>query len=261
MSRLALKKTATKVMFAFFLCLATLFLSAFRFNDNSEFMTRLDMASLMEDILEEASVESDDGFISDFNDISLEQTKSINRILKYKIMNGYADNSFKPDEPIRNLEVIGYLQRLSVFLRSYDPSNKVAKRLFRFLSYSEDPAFALEYSANSSLKGLETSSGFTDKKVAAELVCRLTECKTSSFMYVLRGQVVSSVTGKAIRNAYVAADRKALEVDVDGSFSMKFSGNNAVVNIFAAAEGYKPMEISKDLSLGDNIVFRLKPEY
>lgn len=254
-----LKNLAAKISALVFLFLIFVFLSAFTFPSNSKFMTRLDMAVLIEKILEDSSTKVEEQAMPHYSDISNEQHKSIEKVLKLKIMNGYPDNTFRPNKSMHNLEVISYLQRLTEYLRKTNPESYSAKQLFRFLSYSDEPTIAFEYNPLNFSKEFENPNELTSKKMAEELANKLTKQNSEEKNCVISGQIVDSITNKPVENAFISANKQAIEAGKDGSFRFNLPDNPSTADIFAAAEGYHFTEIRKDMNLSRNMTIRLRP--
>ena len=261
MNKLASKKIVTRILVTIFLCTLVLFLSAFTYPKESKYLTRLEMAILIEKILDDDStnLNLDSSNDSIFSDLNKNQLASISKVVNYQIMSGFSDNTFRPNEPMHNLEVISYLQRLTEFLRSNNPECYSAKQLFRFLSYSEDPTIAFEYNPINFPKGFEQPDDLTPKSFAIELSNKLLNKNTSTNL-VFSGKIIDSITNKPVTNAYIAINKQAMAVENNGNFTVNFSKDIETANIFAVAEGYQPIEIRKDLNLSRNITIRLKPE-
>lgn len=258
MIKTALKNTGTKIVTVIFLCSLVIFLSAFTSDLNTLYMTRLDMAYLMEEILNDASISSSNYPLPKFTDLSEERRSSLEKVLKHKIMNGYEDGSFRPNAPMRNLEVIAYLQRLNSFLRKSNPESKSTKLLFRFLSYNEDPSFALERGYLDLIQGKESPNSITSKETFTELFNKLT-IKGKSQYILLCGKIVDSLSGNPVEKAFISVNHQALAADEKGCFTFTLAPGQKKAEVFAAAEGYLPTELCKDLNMGNNLIIRLRP--
>lgn len=221
-------------------------------------MTRLDMANLMEEILNDASIAPSHYPLPEFSDLSKEKSSSIQKVLKHKIMNGYEDGSFRPNAPIRNLEVIAYLQRLNSFLRKSNPAAKSTKQLFRFLSYNEDPGFALERNSLDLNQGRESPNSITSKELLSELFNKLT-LKGKSRHIILSGKIIDSLNGNPVEKAFISVNHQAIAADEKGHFTFTLSSGQKKAEIFAAADGYLPTELCKDLNISSNVLIRLRP--
>ena len=259
MKKAALKNIATKFAAIIVLCSIFIFLSAFTFPNNSPYLTRFDMAVLMEKILEDSSVNFNNLPLTIFSDLSKEQQKSIEKVLKLNLMNGYPDNSFRPNRAMRNLEVVSYLQKLTEYLRKTNPNSYPAKQLFRFLSYSDDPTIAFEYNPLNFAKEFEKPNELTSKKLAKELANKLTNYKTEEKNCIISGQIIDSISNKPIENAFISANHQAIAADKNGYFCFVLPNNTTTADIFAAAEDYHSSEIRKDMDLSRNMTIRLRP--
>ena len=259
MIKAAQKNIATKILALIFLCLGFVFLSAFTFPSDSKYLTRLDMAVLMEKILDDSSISVDNQSTPVFSDISKEQQKSIEKVLKLKIMNGYPDNTFRPNKSMHNLEVVSYLQRLTAYLRKTNPESYSAKQLFRFLSYSDEPNIAFEYNPLNFSKEFEKPNELTSKELAQELANKLTNQKSEEKSCIISGQIIDSLTNKPVANAFISANKQAIAAGKDGSFCFNLPNNSSTADIFAAADGYHSAEIRKDLNLSRKMTIRLRP--
>lgn len=258
MKKQALKNTVIKSVTVIFLCIGVLFLSAFTTgNQQSDCMTRLEMASLMEEILSDAGIDSNVSSLPSFCDLGELQSKSISKVLRFKLMGGFTDKTFRPSTPMRNLEVISYLQKLTELIRMIDPESEQSKKLFRFLSYNEDHGFAFEYNSSNLPIGLQNPNEQTSKNTLNELYYILTS--RSSNYYVISGQIISCIDGKPISHAFISVNEKAVSVDHKGQFNIELSKDSDIADIFAAADGYQPTELRKDLNFGSNVTIRLRP--
>lgn len=258
MKKLATKNTAMKIVTVIFLCMGVMFLSAFTQSPKPSYMTRFEMASLMEEILNNARINANALSLPSFSDLSDLQCRTIRKVLVLKIMSGFADNTFRPSEPMRNLEVVSYLQKLTELIRKQNPESEQAKKLFRFLSYNEDHRFPFEYNSTAFPDGLQNPSKLTSKDLFKELSDVLT-CKTGNY-HTLYGQIINSFNTKPITTAYVSVNQKAVKVDENGRFKIELRKSIKIADVFAAADGFHSAELRKDLTFGNNITIRLRPE-
>lgn len=258
MNNYALKNLATKFFAVIFLCIGVLLLSAFTSLTRVKYLTRIDMAILLEKVLDDSSIGMGNNPLPKYSDLTKQQHESVEKVLRYRIMNGYTDNTFRPNEVMHNLEVISYLHRLSGFLRSKNPNCYAAKQLFRILSYSQEPNIAFEYSPINFSNEFEQSNKLTEKKLANELAYILADQNTNT-SHILSGKIINSITNKPITSAFVSANNQAIAVDKNGCFSFKLPKKEKSAVIFAAADGYQPIEIRKDLYLSRNMTIRLRP--
>ena len=259
MNRFALKNPIAKIVVMVFLCSSILFLSAFTFQKESKYLTRLELAVLLEKILDDTSLELKIKNEKSFLDLSKSQYKSIEKIIKSEIMDGFSDGTFRPNKPMYNIEVVSYMQKLTEFLRKYKPDSFQAKQLFRILSYNEEATIAFEYSPQNFPKGLEKPNGLTPKSFAIEITNKLIPNQNETEKFVFSGRIIDSISNKPVVNAYISANNNAMAVEKDGRFTFLLDKYTKTADLFAAADGYQPLEIRKDLNLSRNITIRLKP--
>ncbi len=257
MLKLALKNLVTKIFVIVFLCSLVLFLSAFMYPKESKYLTRMDLAITIEKILADIPLKNTDENLPNYSDLSKSQNTLIIKTIKYKIMNGYSDNTFRPQTPLHNLEVVSYLQRLTEFLRDSSPNSYSTKQLFRFLSYNEDPSVAFEYNPLNFSKGFSNPNELTPKILATDLLEKLTNYKSQTFIF--SGKIIDCINNKPVVNAYISVNNQAMAVDKYGRFRFCLKNNSKIADIFAVADDYQPIELRKDLDLSRDIVIRLKP--
>ena len=87
----------------------------------------------------------------------------------------------------------------------------------------------------------------------------MTSSQKETSDFVFSGKIIDSINNQPVSNAYVSANNKAIAAETDGKFSFVMSNDTKTADIFAAADGYQPIEIRKDLNLSRNITLRLKP--
>lgn len=244
-------KTANRKKIVLLIALFTCFLllSAFRFERQKALLSRMDLALLIENVLENTRVNAQIENLPRFNDVDDDQILSIYRTVSHNIMAGYPDGNFRPDELVRNPEAVSYLQKLLGFLRKSRPESYATRQLMRLFAYQNQPP-----------PELADVGGFVSKGLVSNFVAALIESQTSQ-QYFLSGRVINAVTGEPLSGAYVAGEKKAVVTDENGDFRIDFANiANSEVFLLAAAEDFQPVELKKDLRLGLNITFRLRPE-
>jgi len=250
-----------------FLALVCLFsclviFSAFGFQKNDDMLTRLDLALIFERILEKREITAQGQSVPSFFDLKDDRLLAVFRTLSLKLIEGYPDGSFRPDEKLRNLETICYLQKLARCLRKNQPEAYETRQLMRLFAYQSQPEVILSDNlpAGTFPSELGESDGFVSRKVFQELMTALLS-ETGGLNFQLSGKVIHAVSGHPVAGACIAAGSKAVVADQAGNFSIDLGGiSRSDVTLFAAAEGFRPCEMKKDLRLSPNVVFRLKPE-
>jgi len=236
--------------------------SAFGFQKNDEMLTRLDLALIFESILEKREITAQGQSVPSFFDLRDDRLLAVFRTLSLKLIEGYPDGSFRPEEKLRNLETICYLQKLARCLRKNQPEAYETRQLMRLFAYQSQPEVILSGNlpAGTFPSELGEPDGFVSRKAFQELMTALLN-ENGRLNFQLSGRVIHAVTGHAVPGACVAAGSKAVVADQAGNFAIDLGEiSRSDVTLFAAAEGFRPCEMKKDLRLSSNVVFRLKPE-
>ncbi len=251
-----------KMLAAFSMLCCLVMFSAFSYQPPRSLLTRIDLALFIEGILARHHIQLPVDSSVLLNDLDAVQQKSIAMTLSLKIMSGYPDGSFRPDESVRNLETICYLQKLGRFLRKNSPGLYETRQLMRMFAYQSQPDIVLTSKSQGGSFPDEFSEpgGFIEKAVFENFMLTLLS-DSEIHQYTLIGKAVNALTGEPVAGAYVAGERQTAQTDAAGCFSLKFPGSHgSEVELFAAAEGFAPIELKKDLRLNPSITFRLKPE-
>lgn len=246
----------------FILLGCVVFLSAFAFESHDKLLTRFDLALLIEDILEKKQIRVVADSIPQYSDLDEDRLLTVFRALSLKIMAGYPDGSFRPEEPLRNLETVCYLQKLARCLRSHAPDAYETRQLMRMFAYQSQPEVVLNDNlpAGSFPAELSEAGGFVEKASLQDLLTGLLT-ENGKLNIALTGKVVNSLTGRPLPGAFVSSGYQAVVTDASGNFRMGFSEvDQPEVTLFAVAEGFQPVELKKDLRLSPTINFRLRPE-
>lgn len=237
-------------------------LSAFAFERQEALLTRFDLAVLIEEILEKKQIRAGSDSMPQYNDLDDDRLLAVFRTLSLKIMAGYSDGSFRPSEPLRNLDTVCYLQKLAKCLRKHAPEAYETRQLMRIFAYQSQPEAILSDNlpAGSFPAELGESGSFIGKKTLQNLLVGLLT-ENGRLNIALTGKVVDSISGKPLPGAFVTSGYQAVVTDASGNFCMNFSGvDQPEISLFAAAEGFQPVELKKDLRLSPTINFRLRPE-
>lgn len=250
-----------------FLALVCLFsclviFSAFGFQRHDEMLTRIDLALIFERILEKCEITAQGQSVPSFFDLKDERLLAVFRTLSLKLVEGYSDGSFRPEERLRNLETICYLQKLARCLRKNHPEAYETRQLMRLFAYQSQPEIILSDNlpAGTFPAELGEPEGFVSRKVFQDLMTALLN-ENGQLNFQLSGKVIHAVTGHPVAGACIAAGNKAVVADQNGNFKIDLGEiSRSDVTLFAAAEGFRPCEMKKDLRLSPNVVFRLKPE-
>ncbi len=236
--------------------------SAFGFQQHDEMLTRLDLALIFEKILEKREITAQGQSVPSFFDLKDDRLLAVFRTLSLKLVEGYPDGSFRPETRLRNLETICYLQKLARCLRKNQPEAYETRQLMRLFAYQSQPEVILSDNlpAGTFPSELGEPDGFVSRKVFQDLMTALLS-ENGRLNFQLSGKVIHAVTGQPVAGACIAAGNKAVFADRSGSFLINLGEiSRSDVTLFAAAEGFRPCEMKKDLRLSPSVVFRLKPE-
>ncbi len=257
-SRSALERRAGPALMTFILVATLIFMPAYRFDSPDNRLTRFELAQMFETVLESCRVAAQPDALPGYTDMDDEQLFAVYRTLSCGIMRGYPDLKFRPEEFVRNIETIGYLQKLVQFLRKVKPDSDAGQKLVRLLAYQDSPAAVMAGNMSSFMPGsLHEPSGFADRETMAELIGSVIgQCRPGS----LDGQIVNALTGKPVAKAFVSSEKVATVTDNLGYFRIEYSSAGCEeVTIMAAAENYQPVEMKKNIKFNPTIVLRLKP--
>jgi hypothetical protein len=257
-SRSALKRRMAPALMTFVLVSILVFMPAYRFEASDPRLTRLELAQMFETVLESCRVAAQPDALPEYSDLNDEQLFGVYRTLSCGIMSGYPDSKFKPCEFLRNIETVGYLQKLVLFLRQVKPESDVGRQLVRLMAYQDSPAEAMSGKLSSFMpEQLNEPSGFTDREVMAELVAAfIGQLHPKS----LEGHIINAVTGRPLARAFVASEKVATVTDKLGFFRIEYPvAGLEEVAIMAVAENFQPVELKKNIKFNQNIVLRLKP--
>ncbi|MDD3145813.1 MAG: S-layer homology domain-containing protein [Candidatus Riflebacteria bacterium] len=251
-----------KFLIAMILLSSALLFSAFSYESPKDFLNRYDLAMMLEDILANIQIPVSSSLDCCFNDLDTNRQQAIARVLSLKIMSGYPDGSFRPEEPMRNLETVCYLQKLARHLRKHRSDKYETRQLMRAFAYQSQPENILvaKLPAGSFPADFAEPGGFIEKTVFEDLLNKLLS-NSGRQSYSLKGQVIDAVSGKGISGAYVAGSYHTAVTDGKGKFSIEFiNTDNPRVDLFVAAEGFLTLELKKDLRLNSTAILRLKSE-
>lgn len=252
------KYRTIKVLLCLLACLV--FLSAFCFAPAKEpLLTRYDLAVMLENLLQKYQVAVDESLLPEFSDLPVDQRHRIQQVLGLNIMAGFPDRTFRPFQPLANIETVFYLQSLTDFIRRVQPESYASRqfvRIFGFLS----PTEALAQAGHSKIFPLELaeSKAFVEKRVLEKLLDSILTGPDKKNL-ILKGRVTDAITGKPVK-AFVAGANQAVMTDDSGSFALPIAGlSRGSVLLLATAENYQSIEMKKNMTVSDSVVFRLRP--
>jgi len=257
-SRKALARRTIPALLTAALVAVLVFIPAYRFETPDHRLTRFELAQMFESVLESCRVSAQPDNLPEYSDLNDDQLFSVYRTLSCHIIRGYPDFQFKPDEYLRNIETISYLQRLMLFLREVKPDSDAGRQIVRLMAYQDSPAEVLAGNLSSFMpEELSEPAGFSDREVVAELIATVIGQPRP---INIDGRVINAFTGRPLARAFVASGKIATVTDDQGFFRISYPLTGLEeVTIMAAAENFQPVELKKNIKFNQNIVFRLKP--
>lgn len=244
------------------LCLLAclIFLSAFCFAPAEKLLlNRYDLAMMLEDLLQKCQVTADGSMLPDFSDLPADQRDQIRLVLGMNIMAGFPDRTFRPDQPLPNIETVFYLQKFTDFLRRVQPESNTSRQFVRIFGLISPPtAFATAVHSKLFPVELAGSKAFVEKRVMEKLLDAIVTGIDRKNL-TLKGRVTDAITGRPVK-AFVAGENQAVITDDDGSFALPIAAlSRDSVLLLATAENYQSIEMKKNILISDSVVFRLRP--
>lgn len=245
-------------LFSFALLVAAFFVfSAFK-GDEAQKITRYDFAILVEDLLITEGFSKKSERAELFKDLYGEKFYQILRTMDFKIMSGFPDKTFRPNEKLRNIESVSYLQKLSRLFFEYKPKSHASKQLMRLFAYQIEKDSLAALPKGIFPKKLMDSGEFTERKSIEDVFYALKEGNSIKDVFV-EGTVVDSITNKPILGAFVASSVGAMKTDDKGKFVMLLNQVSEDLEFFAACEGYESLDVKKNITFEKQIEFKLCP--
>ncbi|MBU1106530.1 MAG: carboxypeptidase-like regulatory domain-containing protein [Candidatus Riflebacteria bacterium] len=261
--RLRISRTALKRRFApalvTFMFAVLVFMPAYRFDSQDNHLTRFELAQMFETVLESCRIEAQPDCIPQYIDLDDDQLFGVYRTLSGNIIKGYSDCRFRPEEPLRNIEAVGYIQKLILFLRQTRPESEVNRQLLRIMAYQNSPGEIMAGAGSSFMpEQFANLANFTNKDVMANLIQAVIGQPRSNS---LRGKIINALTGEPLVQAYVASERIAVVTDELGAFRIDYPDQYLdEVLIMAVAENFEPVELKKNIKFNQNVILRLRPK-
>lgn len=250
-------KNANKFLRFAFLVASFFVFSAFKPAEQQK-ITRYDFAVLVEDLLitEGLSIKNEKSEL--FKDLHGEKHYQVLRTIDYGIMSGFPDKTFRPNEKLRNIETVSYLQKLSRLFFEYKPKSYASKQLMRLFAYQVEKDSILGLPRGIFPKKLMDSGEITDRKSVEDVFYALKEVNKTENVSI-EGVVIDAITNEPLLDAFVAGLGVAIKTDDSGKFVMTVGQGSEDLELFAACEGYEPLDIKKNITFDKQIELKLKP--
>ena len=225
------------------------------------FITRLEFAAMVNEVLAKEFNRSIINENNSYSDLTFKENESILLATKLGIMSGYPDGTFRPNEKIRNIETITYLQMLANLFVASDHNSYASKQLMRLFAYNENIKPGDPVPEGVFPKKLLNAGELSDR----ESVCSVFEVLNRDSNYKkfkeIKGIVIDSVSGKHVRNAFASINGIAIAAGEDGEFCLSVPVEDNRLDLFAAAEGYEVIDIKKDITFENSLILKMRPSY
>lgn len=248
-----LKKKLSKAGLLFLLLVSALTFSAFRFShvDN---ISRYDLALVIQKIVRRAIPDLSMTAV-EFNDLNHDRQLAISAVTGFRIMSGFPNAEFRPDQTLRNHELLHYLYRTWQILRMNAPSAKITRQMARLVGLGRNRFYSNLGSSYSVFSEQARSYELADYKVLSR-VCQILELEEQA--QDLRITIEDAGFHQPITEAYVAINSNAFAVDANGEVFIS-SIKDRSLEILASAPGYYPLLLKRDRMQKNHLRIRLRP--
>ncbi len=232
-------------------------LSAFTTN-NRHYLKRIELAMLIQEILCRSCCESDEyRYSPHFADIDADEIATIAAVTGQKIMNGFADGTFRPEEPLRNHEVLHYLHRTWQFLHKNARENTLTSQLGRMVGMGRKNFYRHNVSSYSIFAEAAKPGDFAE-------TCVISRIRNGLLLDDDSDQVVITVndalSAKPVGGAFAVIDRQVFVTDDSGRVSMqKYRFDSHRLEILVTSEGYHPIKLKRNLLQKNVLHINLRP--
>lgn len=231
--------------------------SAFK-GTEPEKITRYDFAILVEDLLITEGFAKKSERSELFKDLYGEKFCQILRTIDFGIMSGFPDKTFRPNEKLRNIEAVSYLQKLSRLFFECKPKSHASKQLMRLFAYQVEKDSLGGLPKGIFPKKLVDSGEITERKSIEDVFYALKEGNDTKEVFV-EGCVTDAMANKPIVGAFVASSVGAIRTDENGKFVITVNQTSEDLDFFAVCEGYESLDIKKNITFEKQIEFKLNP--
>ena len=255
--KMIINKNTNKLLSFAILVAAFFVFSAFKISEPQK-ITRYDFAVLVEDLLTIEGVGKKKEKSEFFKDLQGEKYSQILRTIDSEIMSGFPDKTFRPNEKLRNIETVSYLQKLSRLFFEYKPKSQASRQLMKLFAYQVETDNLGGLPKGVFPKKLMDSGEITERKAIEDVFYALKEENRFEDAFV-EGFVVDAITNKPIFGAFVACSESAIKTDKGGKFVITINQASEYLDFFVACEGYDPLDVKKNITFDKQIELKLKP--
>ena len=248
-----MRTTLKKLLLTFCLLLSLILLSAFRYDDSYN-LTRIQFANLLGMSLLDALPDlacAD----ADFSDLNDEQKRQAAVVVGSGIMNGFSDGRFRPDTPLRNHEVLHYLERTWQFLRVNAPETRIVQKIGRIVGLGRSEFYRNSKSSYSIFPEKAKSFEFAETEVFNRIRNLLFD-DTVEHEFSLT--IEDSLTRKPLARAFIAINDRAFAANESGVVIAN-DLHGSELEILVSAPGYVPLKLKRSFMQKTKVRLRLRP--
>lgn len=284
----------TRLAKAMLLLMSVFLLTGFRFVLYSpgvvKFATRFEAARCINDVLTASGiVNSSDAEVIEFLDLTGRRARAVSSTTGMYLMEGFSDGSFRPDSPISSFELLHTWAKL---MRLVTPKVQTGRKdshrdpaetcnlerdvLFLIETGVMPDSFSLAASHDASgdncfSRELSTGSDRIPTSILTEIHVRTLEKlpelnAKATFVsselprFRLKGIAKDAVSQKPLSQARLTANGTTVPVSDTGEFSVANLEENSILEIFAAASGYRSFTARYRITQDNDIVVLLRPQ-
>lgn len=248
-----LKKNFSKAGLLLLLLVSAITFSAFRFSHVVN-ISRYELALVIEKILRQAMPDLSVTAV-EFIDLNNDGQLAISAVTGFRIMSGFPNTEFRPDQSLRNHELLHYLYRTWQILRMNAPSAKMTRQMAKLVGMGRNRFYSNLGSSFSVFSEQARSYELADYKVLNR-ICQILELEEQA--QDLRITIEDAGFHKPITEAYVAVNSNAFAVDANGEVLVS-SIKDRYLEILASAPGYYPLLLKRDRMQKNHLRIRLRP--
>ena len=243
------KKLALPIL----MLLSVVVLSAFRF-DNSHIVTRIQLADLIGMVLLQTLPDLNCSE-AEFPDLDAGQKKQVAVVANLAIMNGFFDGKYRPEMPLRNHEVLHYLDRAWQFLKANAPESRTERKIGRIVGLGRREFYRNQNSSYSIFPEMSKGFDYTEKATLKRIRDLLISDSHEQKLTLI---VEDSLTRNPLVGAFVAVNDKALVANESGIVMVE-NLKDEELEILVSAPGYVPLKLKRSFLQKKKVRLRLRP--
>lgn len=221
-------------------------------------LTRFQLAEFINAQLIDAGLAISQTAENNFSDLSDEKFQKIILTVSCNVMMGYPNSKFMPDKPLTNIETLSYINSAVEIISEIDPEGSAINfyRMFGWQNLASNLAHGF---SNKMMPNELKKPGQLTKKTALNKIRAMignnTKLSVSSSI-----SVKDSVTSKPIADAYIVISNQIAKTDENGFALFDIiKTDDSQIELFAVAEGYKPLSLKRDSRFNTDFDILLNP--